>query len=118
MKCFYHRNVDSTGMCRACGRGICPDCTTEYPEGLACKGRCEEAAEEVISLVKRNRMAISKGGLSRYLFPFMFLGMGVILIYEGLSRHENIQNSQSVLGMLFVVAGILYFANVRRVFRG
>ena len=117
MKCFYHQSIDSIGVCRSCGRGLCPSCVTEYPEGLACKDRCETAVEETISLVKRNRTAVAKPGLTRFLFPVFFLSLGAIQLYQGIADRQDPVNALSALGVVFIVGGIIYLNAVRRFYR-
>lgn len=117
MKCFYHQATDSVGVCRSCRRGLCPDCLTEYPEGLACKNRCEAAVEETTSLVKRNRTAVAKPGLVRFLFPVFFLAMGAIELYQGVAERPDPVNPLSLLGAVFVVGGIVYLRAVLRFYR-
>jgi len=117
MKCFYHHRLDSIGVCRSCGRGLCPDCITEYPEGLACKNRCEEAVEETISLVKRNRVAVAKPGINRFFYPFFFLVLGAIQLYQGIFESKGAINTFTALGVIFIVGGILYLIAIRRFYR-
>lgn len=118
MKCFYHQTTDSIGVCRSCGRGLCPDCVTEYPEGLACKNHCETAVQETIALVKRNRTAVARTAPYRYLFPAFFFAMGAIQLYQGvIARHDPV-NAVSALGAIFIVVGIAYFSIIRRFYRG
>lgn len=57
MNCFYHRESPAVGTCRSCARGLCAECAAEYPQGLACRGRCETDVEEVIDLIRRNLAA-------------------------------------------------------------
>jgi hypothetical protein len=45
MNCFNHRDRPAIGLCKACGKGLCGDCLTELPNGLACKGSCEKRAD-------------------------------------------------------------------------
>jgi hypothetical protein len=54
MRCFYHQDQDGVGICKSCGKGLCPDCAVDVGKGLACRGRCEEDVRAVIALVDRN----------------------------------------------------------------
>ena len=42
MNCFNHRDKPAIGLCKSCGKALCEDCLTEVPNGLACKGSCED----------------------------------------------------------------------------
>ena len=117
MKCFYHHATDSVGVCRSCGRGLCPACLTEFPEGLACKDSCETAVQEAMLLVKRNRTAVAKGRPSNYLFPALFVVMGAIQLYQGLLESRQPINGLTALGALFTIVGVIYVALVRRFYR-
>ena len=54
MKCYHHDTRDAVGICKSCGKGLCTECAVDMHYGLACKGRCERAAEELISLIQQN----------------------------------------------------------------
>ncbi len=45
MNCFNHRDKPAIGLCKSCGKGLCGDCLTELPNGLACKGSCEKRVD-------------------------------------------------------------------------
>jgi hypothetical protein len=44
MKCFYHPEIDATGLCKNCSRALCMICTAEVYGVLYCRGGCEAAA--------------------------------------------------------------------------
>ena len=46
MKCIQHPGRDAVGICRMCGRGVCPDCARAKATGLTCSERCETRARE------------------------------------------------------------------------
>lgn len=54
MKCYSHNERDAVGICKNCSRGLCPDCAVDLVDGLACKGRCEEAVRGMNALVSQN----------------------------------------------------------------
>jgi len=54
MKCFYAPNEDAVGVCKSCGRGLSARYLTEFPDGLACKGRCEGIVEATIGMINRS----------------------------------------------------------------
>lgn len=29
MRCYYHHDVDAVGICKACSKGICPECSAD-----------------------------------------------------------------------------------------
>jgi hypothetical protein len=42
MNCFKHRATSAIGICKSCGKGVCPDCVADTGQGLACRDSCEE----------------------------------------------------------------------------
>jgi hypothetical protein len=54
MRCFYHQEKESVGLCKYCAKGLCVECAIDLGKGLACKGKCEEGVRAVIELVDRN----------------------------------------------------------------
>ena len=54
MRCFYHQDREAIGVCKSCGKGLCPECAVDLGKGLACRGRCEADAQAVIQLINQN----------------------------------------------------------------
>ena len=54
MRCFQHPDRDAVGICKCCGKGLCPDCLTDLGKGLACRDRCEEQVRSVNDMIERN----------------------------------------------------------------
>lgn len=42
MNCFNHPQNPAVGICKSCGKGLCVQCATELPNGLACEDACED----------------------------------------------------------------------------
>lgn len=53
MNCFQHRESLGIGVCKSCGKAVCPDCVIEFPKGLACSIECEKDAKELIEMNER-----------------------------------------------------------------
>jgi hypothetical protein len=49
MKCFYS-GAEAVGICKSCGRGLSLAWAREYPQGLACRNRCETDVQHWIEL--------------------------------------------------------------------
>jgi hypothetical protein len=47
MKCFYS-GADAVGICKSCGRGLARAAAAEFPQGLACRNRCEADVQRLI----------------------------------------------------------------------
>lgn len=114
MQCFYHRDLSAVGLCKGCGRGVCGECAVEYAEGLACRGRCEQAVTELITLIERNRRAVVRSGRAVYAFPVFFVVIGVFFSVGGLALSRN-GTMPIALGLAFIGLGLFHGFSVHRV---
>lgn len=55
MICFKHNQNQAIGLCKSCGKAVCPDCVIEFPKGLACSKECEEDAKELVEMNERGK---------------------------------------------------------------
>lgn len=60
MKCWHHPAEDAVGVCRHCGRGLCPECAVELERWLACRGRCEGKVAEARYLLRTRRIRMRR----------------------------------------------------------
>lgn len=83
MKCYSHLNKEAVGVCKACSKGVCIDCSSDMGNGLACKGSCEQEVMEVNEVVERNKQIYSigqkaplipSGAMIYFMFTLMFIG--------------------------------------------
>jgi hypothetical protein len=114
MKCFYHAAADAVGTCKHCHRGICRDCAAERDGGLACRGRCEGAVDQVNALIARNIQVGVKARPLSIVALIVFVGAFATLLYLALTE-EN----QSVRTMLYILSafsfvGVLGQASILR----
>ena len=123
MECFQHEGRPAVGSCRACFRGVCRVCAVDLGRGLACAGRCEEAARALIaSLDQSLRIQGLSGSMvqgARTLWvgiSWVALGVGVFVIGFGLSLPQF--RVIALLGIPFLALGFLTLRVVRRVRRG
>jgi hypothetical protein len=117
MKCFIHRSADAIGSCRACHKGLCPECVVDHGYALSCKGTCESDVALVQSqiLTSRRLLAAQKG--NRYLAPGFFGVAGLVFIIQGLSDGD-ISLFPEGLGVLFVAFAVALLIANRRWTRG
>jgi len=111
MRCFYHRDFDAVGVCKSCGRGLCPECAVIMDRGLACRGHCEADVQELTTLIKRNismspivDSSIRGARRSRLFYAAFYLAMGVIFI--GFSVKTDIPYFL-VFGGLIIAFGLM-----------
>lgn len=109
MQCFNHQNLAAVGVCRSCGKALCPHCVLDTGEGLVCHTEwCEqrntfvnqslEANARIMSTANRN---MRSGGI--------FSGMiGVVMLIPALLmfKHNPIGGALlAIPGMLFALYG-------------
>jgi hypothetical protein len=115
MKCINHNETDAVGCCRWCGRGLCPTCCVEMPEGLACRNRCES---DVKSLGEYMRMAISRGGVVRafrtsgrmHLVYCVFFGVLALLMAMAAIGTKESKTMYVVETILFGGVAVVFFS--------
>ena len=126
MNCFYHQTSPAVGICKSCGKGVCPACAVDLGKGLACKARCEENAQEMIDLIDSNirRSAFSEQVLTatrqnRYFNSVYMLVLGIVLLgfaaYAALwSGFNLIALYTGVFGTVFLIFGLIALRNAIR----
>lgn len=83
MRCFYHEDRDSIGICKSCGKGLCKDCAVDLVKGLACKGDCEQVVRDMIALIDQNiRLQSASAAAMRQIRP-NYISNGLLLVFMG-----------------------------------
>ena len=123
MECFQHEGRPAVGSCRACFRGVCRGCAVDLGRGLACAGRCEEAARALIASLDQSLriQSLSTGMVqgARTLWvglSWVALAVGVFVIWLGASLPQF--RVIALLGLPFLAIGTLTLLVARRVRRG
>jgi hypothetical protein len=113
MNCFNHPDKAAVGTCKACHKGICPDCAADLGFGLACRGVHEQRVTEVEELISRNARIQTTAGSVRYLNPLFLLFMGAVFAGYGLMNGRG-SKFLVLLGVGFFVYGVYAFlANLK-----
>ena len=62
MKCYNHNEKDAIGICKACGKALCPDCSEFEHHALICKDndKCKERARISRIVYHNNKVRYSK----------------------------------------------------------
>ena len=116
MKCFFHQDRDAVGICKSCGRGICSECAFDLGKGIACRGRCEQDARDVIQLVERgvqtNPKMISivrKARTTGLLSAGLFILLGIVFLVLGFASASAGRPVlfEIAIGSLFFLYGII-----------
>ena len=122
MECFAHDGRPAVGSCRSCFKGVCRACAVDLGRGLACRGRCEEAARALIASVDQSLriQGLSSGMMhgARALWgglAWVALGVGVFVSIWGLTLPGF--REISLLGVPFLAIGVLTLRASSRVRR-
>lgn len=85
MNCFTHQSRVAVGVCKGCGRGLCPDCAVELTNGIACKGRCEERVEFINKVTDVNRDVLKVANRNMKASATFSLALGSLALFVGMA---------------------------------
>jgi hypothetical protein len=114
MRCFYHRDRDAVGACKSCGRGVCPECAFELPNGLACRGRCEDEVRALNRIIARNKTAYEKTGGAYVKTAVFYAAVGALLVAAGAANWRGMAWMLLPAGLVCFVAAVLHYSTGQR----
>ena len=110
MNCFNHPELPALGICKSCGKGLCRDCITEVPDGLACKNRCEDRVLFINRIIDSNKQALTaannqvrSGAIFIMVTGLIFCAFGFLPYF--LSGQKGTL-FMGIVGIVFLLAGI------------
>ncbi len=111
MHCFRHQDKEAIGTCKACGKGVCPECAIPMPLGLVCSKECETRILEIAATFKTSLAASAK---TRDKIRSTRLGLVIIAIILGIgflffgftSASSSSRPGDVLVGGCFLVFGI------------
>ena len=115
MNCFNHPELPALGICKSCGKGLCRECITEVPDGLACKNRCEARVGFINRIIDSNKQALTAANSHVRSGAIFIIVSG--LIFCGFGFLPYIMSGQKgtlfmgVIGIVFLVTGIFRFGS-------
>jgi hypothetical protein len=119
MNCFYHQTVPAVGLCKACGKGLCPICAVDFGSGLACKGRCEEEAKAVGDLIRRNisrapinEKIVAMAWRNRFLGSTFYLAFGLLFLGFAIYRFAIDGLEERVFFFALMGSGFFAFGSI------
>ena len=62
MICYQHKESQSIGICKSCGKGVCSECVIGLSKGIACSEECEKDARELVEMNERGKKIYGIGG--------------------------------------------------------
>jgi hypothetical protein len=120
VQCFTHQDQTAVGVCRTCGRGLCPACTAEVEGGLACAGRCEGDVIALARMLAAEQANLAQAQKLTAAGRSSIVGVGWFLIVAGavLMGWELVTDSGlwfvTAIGAVFAIFGALALAGSRR----
>jgi len=124
VKCFYHREADAVGTCKACNKGLCAACAVDVGGGLACRDRCEEQVRNITQLIERNIQLSPASQAMLGKQPGVYLSSGAfqlvagsVFTFLGFNMHGVFR--LGIMGVGILIAGlgvwqIVYGLGVRK----
>ncbi|WP_353777728.1 hypothetical protein [Winogradskyella sp. 3972H.M.0a.05] len=106
MKCYNHTNVEAVGICKNCNKGICPECLTEIPNGIACTSSCVEELKLVNELISKNVRSRNSVAGSYRRGALLHGLMGIVFLVYGIMDGKHIWFIE-IMGIIF-----LFFAAI------
>ncbi len=87
MKCFNHAQTDATGICKVCGKGICPACTITREFAVCCSESCANEAVELREMMQRGKRVYSVGGRGKRVAtqPIVMAVVGLFFVIAGIA---------------------------------
>lgn len=117
MNCFYHQEVPAVGICKSCSKGLCAECASDLGHGIACKGKHEEKVEAVNMIIEKNTKVYGSASKNSIISPIFYLFMGFVFSGYGYFSKGGITDLPFVLGIGFLVFGIVIFIRNRELFK-
>jgi hypothetical protein len=123
VNCFAHRQAAAVGVCKNCGRGVCPDCVKVVEAGIVCSQGCAAEQEQLWEL---NHRALKLYGIGspprrRLSVGLLFLApAGLIFLVFGVAASILVGYVQLVdafamtLGGFLIIVGAWYHAAQRK----
>ena len=122
MQCFLHQGVAAVGICRTCGKGICPTCAREIDRGIVCSDACAELALINHQIVERARRVYGIGVKPKIPLGAWFFGAVGLLILSSatLILWSNSNDGPTAaytggFGLLFLVFAVFIWRRYRSV---
>lgn len=116
MNCYIHTDKPAIGICKACNKGVCQECSTDMGHGLACKGVHEEMVETYHSIIQRNTKMYQNVGANIIIAPIFYLFMGLVFAGYGYYSSKGVTGLSFVLGVGFIIFSIIHFVRNKATF--
>jgi hypothetical protein len=107
MKCFNHPAREAVAICRACGRAVCPECSLESVNSIACRQSCVTALSEKKELEAKQADHLKNIKRMNSLGSFFSIAVGILFVYFSSLGFGAVYDFIFLLGAGFAVYGIM-----------
>ena len=108
MKCYQHKTEEAIGICKSCGKGICPVCCIDLNFAIVCSKTCEDAAIISHKITANAVTVYATQKKNRYLLPAYFMVIGIIFLIYGLMNSISFNLCVSI-GICVIIFAVLFF---------
>jgi hypothetical protein len=105
MNCFRHGDRVAVGICKSCGKGLCPECAVCRTNGLACKGECEARVDLLNRIVDNNARTLSAARYQTRSHGLLSVAFGIIFLI--FAAAWAFQEGSALLSSFFACGGVL-----------
>ena len=107
MHCFNHQDIDAVGVCKHCGKGLCPSCLTDLGYGLACRDSHEQAVENINIFITRSSQLRR---VLLFVLTAFFAFMGLVFVVYGILGKSSFT---TVMGLGQLACSAVFFVKRR-----
>lgn len=111
MNCFNHPDRPAVGFCKSCCKGLCAECATALPNGLACRNACEDRVTLINQIIDNNQKVISAANVQVRSSGLFILLLGLAFALFGFLPLLISGNTgtlfMGVLGLFFAAYGVI-----------
>lgn len=116
MNCFNHEDTASVGICKVCGKGLCPECITDLGHSIACKDKHETEAEDVKFIADKVLKIYKAAPKNTLIGPIFLLFMGAVFTGFGFFSRAGFLNLAFIIGIGFIVFSAVIFVRNRAIY--
>jgi hypothetical protein len=116
MNCFNHTDLSSIGVCQACGKALCSECSSQRSNGIACKITCENRFDVVnpaINSVGHNRRPTSRQVKWSRVVVTMY-SLVIVLGFVPMLFAESMTYGFCFLGLCLAVVSVIIYRRKRQ----
>lgn len=123
MNCFTHDDQPAVGICISCNRGLCHECASDMPSGLACRDRCEDRVRRIgdylnraIELSPAAFASLRAAKRHRLVAAITMLSIGMVAAALGYMEYLEYDELGSLLGIggALALIGLISLGNAVR----